>query len=498
MYYYLGGAEVPSHRKLMNESGATHVALSYMGLRRKVKFARPWVIADKFNDDIKIFLDSGGYTVNRGDDKYSQRELMDIADHYRQFVQQNIERLELVSEFDALPLGRDWIEQDRADFYSTLPRDKFMVIWHPEWGLDNLRALAEEYQHIGIPSTSLGERNLAPLLNQIASTGVNIHGVGITSVDDMQSIRWHAVSSTSWISPQQYGDTIVWTGRELKRYPKKYKEQARKRYRTLFEREGFDSAKIEADDHTELLRLSIWSWQRLMDDIDKKRPIHLRAVTNPTEDPDLANMELDGEVVVTPPEEMRKSLATVKRRETVPIPVLGASTTVEKVVGDDGVEEDIERTSYTLRTESTRMCDTCFLASKCPAFEPASNCAYNIPFEVKTKDDFKRVQDTILEMQVQRVMFMRMAEDAEGGYADPNLSSELDRLQKMLKSKHEMEQDGFSFKMDIKSQGSGAGGPGMLARLFGDQASQKAQALPAPVPVENVLDAEVVTDWTDV
>lgn len=498
MEYYLGGAEVPSHRKLMNESGATHVALSYMGLRRKVKFARPWVIADKFNEDIKIFLDSGGYTVNRGDDKFTQRELMDIADHYRTFVQQNIDRLELVSEFDALPLGKDWIEQDRLDFYNDLPRDKFMAIWHPEWGLDNLASLAKEYLHIGIPATSLGERNLAPLLNQIASTGVNLHGVGITSVDDMKAIRWSAVSSTSWISPQQYGDTIVWTGRELKRYPMKYKEQARKRYRTLFEREGFDSEKIEADDHTELLRLSIWSWQRLMDDIDKKRPTHLRPVTNPTEEDLEGFAEVDGVAVVTPPEETRKSVATVKRRDTVPIPVLGAVTTVETVTGDDGVSEEIATTSYNLRTESTRLCDTCFLSSKCPAFEPQSNCAYNIPFEVKTKSDFKRVQDTILEMQVQRVMFMRMAEDAEGGYADPNLSSELDRLQKMLKTKHEMEQDGFSLKLDVKSQGNGAGGPGMLARLFGDQASQRAQALPAPVPVENVLDVEAVQEWNDV
>src|SRR5690606_10269854 len=159
-----------------------------------------------------------------------------------------------------------WIEKQRREFYDHLPRDKFIPIWHAEWGIDYLEQMAEHYPRIGITTTEFNNRDLTPLLNTLVRTrGIRLHGVAMTHVDQMSAINWDSVSSTSWISPQQFGDTIVWTGRELKRYPKKYKEQARKRYRTLFEREGFDAEKIANDDSTEVLRLSIWSWQKLVE-----------------------------------------------------------------------------------------------------------------------------------------------------------------------------------------------------------------------------------------
>lgn len=496
MYYYFAGGEVPSHRNLLASVGAEHIALSYMGLRRRVKFARPWVIAEKFPESAVLFLDSGAYSVNSKDNSHSIRELLDINEHYQEFVAQNIDRVAMVSEFDVLALGREWIEEQRSEFYDDLPRDKFMPIWHADWGLDYLRELAQKYARVGVPSTSLGGRNLAPFLNSIvAETGVNLHGVAMTQVDEMQSIRWDTVSSTSWVSPQQYGDTIVWTGNELKRYPKKYKDQARKRYRTLFDREGFDSEAIENDDHKELLRLSVWSWQQLVNDIEKKQGRTPEVVTTPAPEPDNPFAEVEGSVVDNPPSEERKSVAT-RNRAATPLPVLGI-TTVTETDTDPETGEPVSREVSTvgIRSESTRLCTSCFLASKCPAFEPGSNCAYNIPVEIKTRDQFVAMQNTLIEMQAQRVMFMRFAEETEGGYSDPNLSSEMDRLQKMLKTKHEMEQDGFTMKMEIKSQGQ-SGGQGMLARMFGEKASEMARALPAPqsadVHIEQVIDVDAV------
>lgn len=502
MKLFFAGGEVPSHRNLLAAVGAPQVALSYMGLRRRVKFARPWIIAEKFPEDTEIFLDSGAYTVNNGKTAYSQRELQDIADHYRQFVKENIDRVSMVSEFDALALGRAWIEQDREDFYDDLPRDKFMPIWHAEWGLDYLKQLATKYLRVGVPETAMGGRNLAPFLNSLVQeTGVLLHGVAMTQVAEMESIRWDSVASTSWISPQQFGDTIVWTGRELKRYPKAYKDQARKRYRTLFDREGFDSEKIENDDSTELLRLSVWSWQQLVSDIEKRqgRPTEpARAVTNPADDHDSPFAEVGGSEVDTPTPELRNRPSTevVGRREIRPLPVLGLSTIKETYI-EDGEEKTRDVSAVNVRSESTRKCSSCFLASKCPAFEAQSNCAYNIPVQIRTSDQFKALQNSLIEMQAQRVMFMRFAEETEGGYSDPNLSNEIDRLQKLLKAKHEMETEGFSFKVEAKANGA-AGSTGMIARLFGDQASQAARALPGgPVQADQLLEGVVDAEWTD-
>lgn len=499
MKMYYAGGEVPSHRKILTEIGAAHVAMSFIGLSRRVKFSKPWTIASHFPDDVEIFLDSGAHSVNSAEERYSLDDLRALDEKYRDFVAGNIDRVALVSEFDALPLGPQAIELNRQEFYDSLPREKFLPIWHPELGgVEYLQAMAEEYKNIGITATALSGRNLAPTLNSLTAQGINLHAVGLTSVDEMYAIRWHSVSSTSWISPQQYGDTIIWTGKVLKRYPKRQKEQARKRYRTLFESNGFDSSLIEADDHTELLRLSAWSWSQLMDDIDKKQHndnvVHLRTVTNLPEEDEDGLAEVDGEVVVNPPQEERQSITTVKQRETVTIPIIGIDTSTRALVHEDGTTEEITSSSLTLRSESTRVCSSCFLANKCPAFDPEANCAYNIPVEIKTRDQFIQMQNSLIEMQAQRVLFMRFAEEQEGGYADPNLSSEMDRLQKMLKTKHDMEE---TFSVKFEAKGSGDGGMGLIGRLFGEQASERVQALPEPVKADSIIEAEIIKEFED-
>lgn len=482
MHLYLGGAEIPGWRTLLNEQGVEHVAMSYMGLRRRIKFTKPWLIADKFPDHQKVFLDSGAYTVNKADaDAYSQRDLKDIAAHYMSFVQDNLDRVEMVSEFDALPLGRDWINAAREDFWDDIPEDKFLPIWHGG-DLGELDDLAQRYKRVGIVQTALGERNLAPTLNGLVQKyGTLLHGVAMTKPTEMSDIRWDSVASTSWISPSQYGDTIIWTGKELKRYPKKYKDQARRQHRTLFNDKGFDAAAIEADDSKEILRLSIWSWQQQVANLSR----HSGLVTPPPDSPETVNTETGEVTVGTPPDEERKAVATRVERETVPLPVMGLGKTQENYVNDEGERATRDLPLVEIRSASQRICNTCFLKDKCPAFMPNANCAYNIPLELKTKEQYRALQDGLIEMQGARVLFMKMAEDMEGGYADPNLSNEIDRLQKLMAQKHEMEQD--SFTLNIQAKGT-SGNTGMISRLFGRDAGETAGALPGPVPADRVIE----------
>jgi hypothetical protein len=511
---YLAGGEVPSHRKILNEAQAPHIAVSFLGLRRRVKFVRPWLLADKFHADASLFVDSGAYTVNSKDeDTYSQRELKELAASYREFVGNNFDRLEYVSEFDALPLGRAWIENQRAAWTDEFGWDKFLAIWHPDWGIENLQEMCATYSRVGVPQTALNGRNLVPLLNsQVARFGVRLHGVAMTKVEEMQTVQWDSVASTSWISPQRYGDTIVWTNNELKRYPRAYKEQARKRHRTLFERIGLDPAKIEDGDSTEVLRLSMWSWRQLEEHINRHHgdggkssyglfqsltpeqkdamsnslvPKRTKTVTAPRNE-DTDPFDASGLPAVDgPPPEMDHRALTPAARDKVPIPVMGLGTRRSKVVQEDGTEEEVDVSVIGIRSESTRVCDSCFLASKCPQFEPASTCAYDIPIQIKTRDQFKALQDALIEMQTQRVLFMRFSEEIEGGYADPNLSGEIDRLNKMIKQKHDIDEGVFSLRMDVKGTG---GGPGMLARMFGDEASERARALPEPVSADRAIE----------
>ena len=270
MRLYLAGGEVPSHRKLLAEQNAPHVAISFLGLKRRIKNADRWKLADKFHDSASLFVDSGAYSVNNNNDAFSQRDLRDISALYRDHIEANLDRLEFFSEFDALPLGRDWIENQRNWWVANVPVDKFLAIWHPDWGIETLQYMCQTFARVGVPQTALGGRNLTPLLNSlVANHGVKLHGVGMTKVEEMSAVSWHSVASTSWTSPQRFGDTIVWSGGELHRYPKAYKERARKRHRTLFERIGLDPQAIEDGDTAEVLRLSLWSWRQLEDSINR-------------------------------------------------------------------------------------------------------------------------------------------------------------------------------------------------------------------------------------
>jgi len=495
MDLFYSGAEVPSWRTLLADTGVEHVSLSFMGLRRRVKHTDKWLLSDKFPDNQKIFLDSGAYTVNTADEeKYTVGQLKDIAAAYIIFVQANIDRIEFASEFDCLALGLEWIKAAREDFWDDLPDGKFLPIWHAEWGLEELDRLCQKYARVGIHQTALGERNLEPTLKALVRQyGTKYHGVAMTKPSVMAAVPWASVASLSWMSPSQYGDTIVWTGKELKRYPKKYKEQARRRHRTLFTSNGFDAAKIEDDDRDEVLRLSIWSWQQLMKHLDRESST-AEVVTKQPEGPVGDFAEVPGEVVDRGPGEMRNSPTTVailERRELTTLPVMGLDTLNEKYIdGEDGETKERALPLVVTRSESMRMCSTCFLSAKCPMFLAGSNCAYNIPVTIRTKDQMQALQNSLIDMQTQRVMFMKMAEDLEGGYADPNLSSELDRLQKMIKIKTELESDSFSVKFEAKGT---TGQAGIMSRLFGREAGDAARALPQEVSADRmILEMDVI------
>lgn len=464
------------------------VSLSFVGLtRRSGKIAERWSIKENYPDYQAVFLDSGAYTFNKPDSELTREQAKETAENYMVFVQDNIDSLTLVSEFDANILGRDTIIGYRRDFYDTLPPEKFMPIWHADESADRLEELASMYQVIGVTQLDMHDTSFSPIFNAVINRfGVNLHGVAITGRDMMKSVNWSSVSSTSWLSPAKFGDTIVWTGRELKWYPKDYKDRARKTHRNLFTDIGLSYEKIEADDSTELLKLSIWSWQQFVDSL---------VTTQGKNNISTSTESRNSEVEMLGSDNRNAELAPIVRikRETTSLPVFG--TTVKTEFNDDG---DAEEVSYIhKRSDSNRACNTCFLRTKCPAFMPDANCAYGFPIEIKTRDQLKALQDGLIEMQAQRVAFMQFSEDLEGGYADPNLSSEIDRLQRMIKSKQDSERDRLSINIEATQVRQG---PSLIQQVLGNDASMKLRALEKPqladdlIKDSDIFDGELVDD----
>jgi hypothetical protein len=472
MRLYFSGTEVFYHRKFLAENGVQDVGFSYVGWRRRpYKQHKTWSFADHYPGHQHIFLDSGGYSVNKEETEYSHDELAELAEDYFAFCCSNVTRLDMLAEFDALSLGKDWIAAQRDKFKHAFG-DKFLPVWHSEAGIAELENLARNYHRVGIIKIDVFNRDLTPILNGlVARHGVKLHGLGITSMEAMREIAWDSVGSTSWLSTLQYGDTFVWTGRELKRYPKKYKERARKQHRSLFMTHGFDAAKIAADDTNEILKLSIWSWQSFVESLSPK------VVTNNPKSRNPENSENNILAVMNVDSSREHRLQTT--RQTTSLPIMGIS-----LRQDD--ESDTEIPFLHKRSDSMRACNNCFLRDKCPGFEADASCLYNIPIDIKTTDQLRALQDALITMQAQRVLFMQMAEDMEGGYADPNLSAEIDRLQRLIKSRNDAERTGFSVSVSASE-------PGVISRIFGPEAGMKAQAI-EPVHADALIQKAMVYD----
>ena len=124
-----------------------------------------------------------------------------------------------------------------------------------------------------------------------------------------------------------------------------------------------------------------------------------------------------------------------------------------------------------------RVCDSCFIAARCPEFRPGSECAFDLPLEVKTPQQRQALLNGLVELQGKRVAFMRFAEELSGGYADPNLSQEIDRLMKVFSTIAELEDTRDFFRMTVE----GRGNTGVISRLFGGEAGERVNQIAQPL-----------------
>ncbi|NIY68000.1 hypothetical protein SMALB_6077 [Streptomyces malaysiensis] len=395
-------------------------------------------------------------------------------------------------------MGHDWIMARRQH----LDPEKSIVVWHEEWGLDVLKRMADGYPYIAVGQGTCGDRDIIPTLRSISRT-TRLHGMGFSSPPLMLAADWYSVSSTTWLSAAQHGETFIWAGSEMKRYPTRYKAQARKRHRTLITGAGFDIDKIEADDATENLRLSLWSWQHQIAHISQR---HGKGVTDTAQPPTPTNRESSATPVTatSPGGEHEGATEPPAGRGKKLLPGIETEAFVHRYTDPDTGEHQ-NRTEHRINAvdPKVRVCDGCFLANKCPEYQPGESCAYEMPVRVRTKEQYIALLDSMISMQAMRVFSMRMSEEVEGGYADPNLSSEMDRLAKFVKLKSDIEEAGFTFSMKMQSKENAE--VGLISRLFGPKSDGPPALSPAgAVSAQDalsqmglgIMDAEIVEEPT--
>lgn len=484
-----GGTEIPSNRTLLERSGVEHVMLNYWGLRKRgLPKTKAYLIGEHFYPEMKVWIDSGATQADKAN--LSKKELEEYAADYEEFVALNYDRIEGWVEFDSQIMGLPWIHQQRAAFQND---PKMWIVWHEVYNTMVLQKWAQEYTNIAIPGAAIDAvTSLSAITrNLVAKYNTRFHGLAIAKPDNLRSIPFATTSTLSWLSPMRRGETIVWDGMKLVRYPKKMKVQARPRYKTIVEKAGLDFQKFLADDTLEATKVAIWSYLQLEKVMDKNKP-QFGVIKGGKPDKLADNsddtlytglMEMGGYLSDNSGSEMRKvERAEIVERdplEVTPLPVFGFQVKSIIDTNEDGTDVLKQVPVVQSQSASLRNCDTCFVAANCPAFKPSNTCAFNLPVEVKTPEQLKGLLTAIIEMQGQRVAFMRFAEEMNGGYADPNVSQEVDRLFKLVASMKDLDTQ----KEFIQITGSRSTSGGVLSAIFGDRAQAMKDA-PRPMSEE--------------
>ena len=460
------GVEIPSNRTLLEKCGVQRVMLNYWGLRKRgLPKTKAYLVGEHFFPNMEVWIDSGASSADEAN--LSKEELLEYAADYEEFISYNYDRISGWVEFDSQVLGLDWAEEQRR---AQGADPKRWVVWREKYGTPKLQNWAMEFPNIAIPYETIESMtSLSGIIRGLKSRfNVDFHALATAKPDNLRQIPFTHTSTLSWISPMRRGETIIWDGQKLVRYPKNMKSQARPRYKALLEKEGFDFQKFIDDDTLEATKVAVWSYLKLESSMQKGTSMSQLADSNDdTLYTGLMQTGVGGsnnsgsEVLKQEPTEL------VQRdpKDITPLPVFGyqMKTIVETENGHDVLKEVPVVQS---QSASLRNCNTCFVASNCPAFKPDNTCAFNLPVEVKTKDQLKSLLTTIIEMQGQRVAFMRFAEEMNGGYADPNVSQEVDRLFKLVKSMKELDENKEFIRITAERQSSG----GVLSAIFGDRA----------------------------
>jgi len=388
---------------------------------------------------------------------------------------------------------------------------KYIPMWSDISDMERLAYLCSKNGSVAIPDKALTSKTLPRIRQLHQRWGTRM--IGITSKPDMiEAINWESVIVSSWTSVVRYGETQVWDGHGLRRYPSQQKDSARRKHRADIVRLNCDVDAISDDDVSEVSKLAIRSWLEWeMTTFGQSQ----NTAYDPSEDDDEVEVEVSqsGDIVTTPPQTVSKansdksglSIATTapERRqvgEKSLLPVMG----VEHVVPDgsfkagmqgEEIEIDHDETPVVrYQSSGLRQCDNCYLAPRCPAFKPHTECAYELPIELRTKDQLNALLTAMLEMQASRVMFARFAEELEGQGMDPALSSEMDRLFQLVdKFKNISDtRDLVRFEMEARS------GAGVLSRLFGAAAGEQAKSVTTSLNMREidqaVIDADVLSD----
>ena len=225
----------------------------------------------------RFILDSGAFTfqqaamkVKEGGEKLPGPE--EYFEQYVQFLNDTWDIWHIIIEFDVdgfqEPGGRLWTKDDvdeRTDSLLDDPRfgTKIMPVYHTsrgeQWLTDWLSDLRSPY----VAYASGNQGSAEKVIGLSHTYGKWIHGLAQASVNtDLRYQTWDSVDSSTWITAEKYGRTMLFHNGKLIILDKDHKAE-RANYREWYKARGLDLKKILADDLHENRLAATYSWREI-------------------------------------------------------------------------------------------------------------------------------------------------------------------------------------------------------------------------------------------
>lgn len=375
----------------------------------------------------------------------------------------------------------------RPDYDGRWLEDRYWPSWDDPTDVERFMWFAEEYGRVAVADEAVADDKV----RRRVKGGLSRYGAEImlvsSKVEIIESLPWESVVVGSWTSPRRFGETQLWDGKSLRRFPKQQKKTVRSRYATEIANMGVSPDAVQADDLDAVLLLAIRSWQALGDHLSA-RVGGYSIDDGPTDDDEIEVRATTRSRQRRGAESDRAPTAVARTSETsrheTDQELLPGFALEEVEVEDRHLGSDQgDGTPVTFTTQPTlqgngssyRKCDSCSLSAWCQKFEPGAPCAYKMPVQLRTKDQLNTFMRTCIEIQGERVAFARFAEQIGGDVVSADLSKEMDRLFGMIGKMAELNEKGDVVKMTIEARGNGGG---LISQMFGAKAGEKARELP--------------------
>ena len=462
------GLESPSHRVTLKSlldshgdpfTGKLNAGISYRTLKSR-RLSEKYV--RNLADDVPVLVEAGISTANITED-----EAVTFAQEYYAFCM-GLDEVTHIVEFDHPALGAD----ARADIAEKrLLDERIIPVWQPDEGIPVLQTVMSELNRIGMGVESLKDRRVPAVLRGARRPDTLTLGLSMSRFDDAIRSGFTMVMTSAWLAPATYGEFIFFDGTEFHRASSAEREVLRKRFEGPIRDLGFDYDLIAREDAREVSRLtgySLLSWAAHL--LDKR----------PESDPE------DGAIALIPSGDTPRKDVKVLREQRM-LPIFGQETSTSVETDMDGNSQIRDRAVLRTSDETIRVCNSCYLAGVCPAYQVDASCSFNFPVEVRTHTQMKALLNSILELQASRVAFARFAEEVNGGYPEETVSKEMDRLFRMAESTKKVEERRERLTVSVEHEESGGSG-GVLSAIFGRSVNPDPPAVEADTIIAEVVE----------